>query len=155
MQIHAAALNFRDLLVTADSPLYPIRTSQGLTPCSDGAGVVEAVRENSKWEVGDRVILMPNQSWLQGDNEQDFDMPSSLGGGTVQGTLRQHAVVKLKMPSNLSFEEAAALPKAGATAVNALFHGPGAIKSGHTVPTQGTAGVSCFAIQVSFGRITH
>jgi NADPH:quinone reductase-like Zn-dependent oxidoreductase len=59
------------------------------------------------------------------------------------------------MPRNLSFEEAAALPTAGVTAVNALYHsrllGPKGeeLLKGKTVLTQGTGGVSCFAIQLA------
>jgi NADPH:quinone reductase-like Zn-dependent oxidoreductase len=40
------------------------------------------------------------------------------------------------------------MPTAGGTALNALFYGPVPIGAGMTVLTQGTGGVSCFAIQV-------
>lgn len=59
------------------------------------------------------------------------------------------------MPANLSFAEAAALPTAGGTAINALYHsglrGPlgEGLLAGKTVLTQGTGGVSCFAIQLA------
>jgi NADPH:quinone reductase-like Zn-dependent oxidoreductase len=55
----------------------------------------------------------------------------------------------LPAPSHLSFEELAALPTAGGTAFNSLFCGPQPLKAGQTVLTQGTGGVSCFAIQLA------
>ena len=50
------------------------------------------------------------------------------------------------MPSNLSYEEAATLPCAGLTAWNCLY-GPRSLRAGDTVVTQGTGGVSMFALQ--------
>ena len=47
----------------------------------------------------------------------------------------------VKIPENLSFEEAATLPCAAVTAWNAL-HGPKPVKSGDFVLVQGTGGVS-------------
>lgn len=152
VRIRAAALNFRDLLIVANSPLYPIHPEEGLSPCSDGAGEIEAVGHNSRWQVGDRVVLKPNLSWMEGD-VRNFDIATALGGGSTEGTLRQYAVVQdehlFPCPKNLSYEEAASIPTAGATAVNALFWDPEVhVQEGTTVLTQGTGGVSCFAIQV-------
>ncbi len=159
VRLRAAALNFRDLLVIADSPNYPVRTSAGLTPCSDGAGEIEGVGQDSKWHVGDKVILVQNQSWYHSEDVAEFQIDKALGGGEMQGTLQQYRVVPDKwlhrMPRNLSFEEAATLPTAGGTATNALFHaglpGPkgGKLMEGKTILTQGTGGVSCFAIQLA------
>jgi NADPH:quinone reductase-like Zn-dependent oxidoreductase len=157
VRIRAAALNFRDLLVIADSPNYPVRTPAGLVPCSDGAGEVAAVGEGSQWLVGDRVVLMPNQGWADGGQE-NFLMDKGLGAGETQGTLSQYRIVKdrwlVSMPKSLSFEEAASLPTAGGTAVQALFHSgiteEGSLDlSGKTVLVQGTGGVSMFALQLA------
>lgn len=52
-------------------------------------------------------------------------------------------------PSNLSFAEMAGLAAAGGTAANTLFYSPLPFQKGSTVVTQGTGGVSVFAIQVS------
>ena len=159
VRLRAAALNFRDLLVIANSPNYPVRTSAGLTPCSDGAGEIEAVGPGSEWHVGNKVILTPNHSWYHSEDVAEFRIDKALGGGEMQGTLQQYRVVPDKwlhrMPRNLSFEEAASLPTAGGTATNALFHaGLTGLKGeklmeGKTVLTQGTGGVSCFAIQLA------
>lgn len=157
VHMRAAALNFRDLLVIADSPNYPVRTTAGLVPCSDGAGEVVGIGEGSRWRVGDRVVLTSNQGWLDGGQE-NFIMDKGLGAGEMQGTLCQYRVVEDKwlvtMPRNLSFEEAAALPTAGGTAVHALFHSgvtkEGSLNlSGKTVLVQGTGGVSMFALQLA------
>jgi NADPH:quinone reductase-like Zn-dependent oxidoreductase len=58
--------------------------------------------------------------------------------------MSQNAVVEI--PSHLSFEEAATLPCAAVTAWHALFEDD-CLKPGQTVLTQGTGGVSLFAIQ--------
>ena len=158
VRLRAASVNFRDLLIIADSANYPVRTSAGLVPCSDGAGEIEAVGPDSRWRVGDKVVLMQNQGWLEGEDPAAFSIDSALGGGEMQGTLQQYRVVQdewlVRMPRNLIFEEAAALATAGGTAVQALFHaglkgqGEEALKE-KTVLTQGTGGVSCFAIQLA------
>lgn len=157
VRMHAAALNFRDLLVIADSPNYPVRTSAGLVPCSDGAGEVAAVGHGSQWQVGEKVVLSSNQGWIDGGQE-NFIMEAGLGAGDMQGTLSQYRVVQdewlVAMPKGLSFEEAASLPTAGGPAVHACFHS-GIIErasldlSGKTVLVQGTGGVSIFALQLA------
>jgi NADPH:quinone reductase-like Zn-dependent oxidoreductase len=157
VRIRAVALNPRDLMIIARDPVYPTTAVPGLSPCGDGAGVVEEVGEGSVWKVGDRVVLTLN-SWMSGWDGAGFDMNSTLGGGDVPGTLRQYAVVKddhlLRAPANSSFEEAAAIPTAGGTAAHALFFGPMKTERGVVVLTQGTGGVSTFAIQVR-GRRTR
>jgi NADPH:quinone reductase-like Zn-dependent oxidoreductase len=56
----------------------------------------------------------------------------------------------VRIPDHLSFEEAATLPCAALTAWHALIVG-GSLKPGDTVLTQGTGGVSIFALQ--FARL--
>jgi NADPH:quinone reductase-like Zn-dependent oxidoreductase len=152
VRIHAVALNFRDLLCLADSPLYPTRTPPGLIPCSDGAGEIVSVGPGSTWKnnIGDAVILAPNRDWTDGDVSV-VNMKNILGSGSVNGTLAQYIVVQdpwlVRAPKNLSFEEAAALPGAGGTAINVLESVN--IGKGTTVVAQGTGGVSCAVIQVS------
>ncbi|TVY14070.1 Zinc-type alcohol dehydrogenase-like protein [Lachnellula arida] len=149
IRIRAAALNYRDILVVADSPLYTARTSAGLTPCADGAGTIEAVGPNSTWSdsIGEGVLLVNNTDWIDGDVEV-YKVHHTLGCGGVQGTLRQYAVVRdefvVRKPKNLGFEEAAAMVSAGGTAMNALL--VGGVGPGKTVLSQGTGGVSCYAI---------
>lgn len=73
-------------------------------------------------------------------------------GGPIDGTLRsigafdEHGLVA--MPKGLSYTEAATLSCAGLTAWNALFGLAGKqVTAGQWVLTQGTGGVSTFAIQ--------
>lgn len=152
VRIRAAALNYRDLLVLADSPLYTARTSDGLTPCADGAGTIEAVGPDSTWsdQIGEGVLLVTNSDWINGDVEV-YKVEHTLGCGECQGMLRQFVVMKdefvLKKPANLGFEEAAAMVAAGGTAMNALL--AGGVEAESTILTQGTGGVSCYAILVS------
>ena len=154
VKIHAAALNYRDLLCVAHSPIYPSPLAAGFSPLSDGAGTVAAVAEGSRWAVGDRVLLQPN-TWLQGTDARDFDISKCFGGTDVHGTLREYMLLPedrlIAAPSSLTLEEVASLRTAATTAVYALFFGPaegGRIGEGDTVLTQGTGGVSSFAIQV-------
>lgn len=152
VRIRAAALNYRDLLVLVNSPLYPAVTSPGLTPLADGSGEIESVGPNSKWadSTGQGVVLVTNRRWLDGNDPELYEPKGTLGAGEIQGTLRQYAVVKdellLKKPGNLNFEEAAAMVACAGTAMHALEAVE--IGKGSTVLTQGTGGVSCAAILV-------
>ena len=151
VRMHAVAVNSRDLQVIAYDPVYPTKAQTGISPCSDGAGVVEAAGDGSIWTKGDRVILAQN-SWVEGNDEVNFDITSGLGGGGVPGALVKHKVVGdahlFRAPANLTLEEAASLPTAGGIAAHALFFGPIPTQEETTVLTQGTGGVSTFAIQV-------
>ena len=74
-------------------------------------------------------------------------------GGTIDGVIRQYGAYNeeglVAMPESLSFKEASTLPCAALTAWNALFGlGGKGLKAGETVLTQGTGGVSLFAVQV-------
>ena len=71
-------------------------------------------------------------------------------GASGDGVLRQYGVFNeqglVLVPSHLSYVEASTLPCAAVTAWNALFGGR-KLEPGDTVLTQGTGGVSIFAIQ--------
>lgn len=88
VRIRAAALNFRDLLCLADSPLYPIRIPPGLIPCNDGAGEIVSAGSESTWKhgIGHAVILTPSRDWIDGDVGV-LRMENILGSGSVNGTL--------------------------------------------------------------------
>lgn len=150
VRIRAAALNFRDLLVIADSPAYPVRTVEGLVPCSDGAGEIVKAGSGSKWQdiIGAAVIILTQGDWIDGD-VASLRFDKILGAGDNQGTLTQYMVVPdaciVPAPKNLSIEEAAALVSTAGTAINVLDGIT--IKQGTTVVTQGTGGVSCAVIQ--------
>lgn len=74
-------------------------------------------------------------------------------GGTVDGGLQQYGVYEqhglVHMPKNLDFLEGSTLCCAGLTAWNALYGVEGRrLMPGDWVLTQGTGGVSIFAVQV-------
>jgi NADPH:quinone reductase-like Zn-dependent oxidoreductase len=150
VRIHAAGLNFRDLLTVANSPKYPVRTKPGLVPCADGAGEIVKAGPESKWtnKVGEAVILVPPRTWEDGDVEV-YQVDNTLGAGDAQGTLTQYIVVEdswvIRAPKNLTWEESAALVSCGGTAINVLQCID--VKKGTTIVTQGTGGVSCAVIQ--------
>ncbi|KAL8824208.1 MAG: hypothetical protein Q9170_008225, partial [Blastenia crenularia] len=151
VRIRAAAINARDMMVIALDKIYPVKEADGLSPCADGAGEIEAVGEGSVWKVGERVVIHPC-GWLDG-HVPDIKGIRGKGAEDDEGTLREYGVFEdthlHRAPSHLSFEELAALPIAGATAINALLFGPKPLEKGMTVLTQGTGGVSCFVIQLA------
>lgn len=73
-------------------------------------------------------------------------------GQRLDGTMREYGVFDesalVRMPANLTFEEAATLGCSGLTAWNALFGGGRTVGVGDVVLTQGTGGVSIAALQV-------
>jgi NADPH:quinone reductase-like Zn-dependent oxidoreductase len=148
VRIRACSLNHRDLNIVAGTyTSLPIKP--GAIPLSDGAGEVTAVGpEVTRWKVGDRVAPIFVQRWLGGDLLPEY-MPSALGGPS-DGVLAEHIVLSqeglVRIPSHMSFEQAAALPCAAVTAWNAALV-KGQLQPGHTVVTLGTGGVSLFAAQ--------
>jgi NADPH:quinone reductase-like Zn-dependent oxidoreductase len=149
VRLRAASLNFRDLLTIQG--FYNPRQPLPLVPCSDGAGEVVEVGEGaSRFEVGARVAPIFAQGWR--DGEPSKERLGATLGGPLDGTLREEIVVDeddlVALPDWMSFEEAACLPCAGVTAWSALVtHGK--LKAGDVVLTQGTGGVSIFAIQLA------
>jgi NADPH:quinone reductase-like Zn-dependent oxidoreductase len=130
---------------------YPFPLEKGVVPGSDGAGVVIAIGERvTRFKEGDKVCTTLNQGHLAGSLNPQI-LQTSLGG-SLDGTLRQYGVFEesglVHMPKTLSFNEASTLPCAAVTAWNVLYGLQGRpLKPGDTVLTQGTGGVSTFALQ--------
>lgn len=148
IKMHAASLNFRDLLVCRG--LYG-KVPLPLVPLSDGAGeVVEVGDRVRKFKVGDRVMATFMPAWLSGAPTADIGK-SALGGFT-DGVLQEYATFPesalVRVPDYLNYEEAATLPCAAVTVWNAMFEGYD-FKPGQTVLTLGTGGVSIFALQLA------
>ena len=145
LRVHAASLNYRDLLVAADP-------RNGLVPLSDASAEVLAVGSAvSRWVPGDRVS--PN--FFPGWRDGRFDpaqLPMALGGNERDGVLRQHLVIDadalVAVPDHLSHAEAATLPCAALTAWHALFE-RGQLQAGETVLVQGSGGVALFGLQLA------
>lgn len=96
VRLHAAALNARDIKVLAHNPVYPDIAQPDLSPCCDGAGLVQATGPGSSWAIGDRVLLCPS-NWISGEVDSLTKL-SLLGSGGTHGTLREHLVVVSILP---------------------------------------------------------
>jgi len=152
VRMRAASLNFRDLIV-AQGAYASTPEGKQLVPLSDGAGEVVATGAGvTRWRQGDRVMSSFFQDWLDGPF-LPLHMQSALGGG-IDGVLAEYRVFPAtglaRMPTHLSFEQAATLPCAALTAWHALFEKT-PLLPGETVLVLGTGGVSVFALQ--FARI--
>lgn len=149
MRVHAASLNFRDLIIATGHYPGPLR-SNGI-PLSDGAGEVVAVgRDVTRAKVGDRVTANCNVDWIGGPFSESYH-PTSIGM-TIDGMLAEygcfHENALIKLPDYLSYEEAASMPCAAVSAWSALTYGD-PLGPGQTVLIQGTGGVSLFGLQIA------
>jgi NADPH:quinone reductase-like Zn-dependent oxidoreductase len=152
LKMRAWSLNYRDLLVVKG--LYNPRLRLPMTPLSDGVGEVAAAGDGvSQVKTGDRVAAIFMQRWLCGEVTEE-KARSSLGGGGAPGLFAEYVLLHedgvVGVPAHLGDEEAATLPCAAVTAWHALI-AEGNLKPGDTVLTQGTGGVSLFALQ--FARL--
>ncbi|KAF1985077.1 NAD(P)-binding protein [Aulographum hederae CBS 113979] len=149
VRFKAASLNYRDLVIPMGK--YPAPHREGVVPGSDGAGIVEAAGGSVKrFKIGDRVGTLFNQDHQAGSLTPD-GRNTGLGG-CYDGTLRDFGAFDetglVHLPGNLNFLEASTLTCAGLTAWNALYGLKSrSLKQGDVVLTQGTGGVSMFAVQ--------
>ncbi|MBC9914612.1 zinc-dependent alcohol dehydrogenase family protein [Chitinophaga varians] len=149
VNIKAVSLNYLDLILLNGT--FSRGVQFPYIPASDGAGVVTAVgAEVTRWKPGDRVVVQYVQNWTKGkvDTESNkvrvaWQTPGVMSEYTA---IPEHGLVK--MPDNLRFEEAATLPIAALTAWYSLIEQAG-LRPGQTVLTQGTGGVSLFALQIA------
>lgn len=144
VRIHAASLNFRDMLVAKG--FFP--TFDGIVPLSDGAGEVIAVGDGvTGFVAGDAVVSTFHPNWRDGHVERSENNASP--GGPAHGYAAQEVTRSAShftlAPKGLSHAQAATLTCAGVTAWRALADGP--IRPGQTVLVEGTGGVSLFALQ--------
>ena len=151
VRLRAASLNYRDVMIASGT--YNPRMKLPAIPLSDAAGeVVEVGSEVSNWKAGDRVMPIMVQRWFDGDSSEETRRTALGAGSQWNGVLRECAAFRedavVRIPEHLSFEEAATLPCAALTAWNALAFS-GKLKPGETVLTQGSGGVSTFALQVA------
>src|SRR5215472_15141487 len=101
-------------------------------------------------KVGIRIAGCFHPRWFGGPIKPDY-LTDRLGAN-LDGMLAQYAVLNeealVHVPSHLSSEEAATLPCAAVTAWVALT-GHRRVTAGDTVLTQGSGGVSVFALQLA------
>jgi NADPH:quinone reductase-like Zn-dependent oxidoreductase len=150
VRVRATSLNFRDLAIL--NGWFPVAIPPGAVPLSDAAGEIEAVGAHvARFKIGDRVVNSFFPNWFGGL----FNVMPEQWVVNHDGWLTEYKVVDaealVSMPDHLTFEEAATLPCAGVTAWSAL-KGVGA---GDIVLTQGTGGVSLFAVQLAKAMGAH
>jgi NADPH:quinone reductase-like Zn-dependent oxidoreductase len=142
----AASINYRDLVVTQRG--YGRHTGElPLIPVSDGAGTVTEIGAGvTRVKKGDLVCPAFAQSWISGPMKEEHR--AAMLGGPLDGVMQEFMVLPqegvVKAPKHFTALEAATLPCAALTAWSAIV-GSG-IKAGDVVVTQGTGGVSLFAM---------
>lgn len=145
VRVRASSLNYHDYAVV--SGMLPV--ADGRIPMSDGAGDVVAVGAGvQRFQVGDKVMSTFFPHWPGG--EVSAERARGVPGDHVDGFAAEYVVMPAsaftRMPTGYSYEQAATLPCAALTAWRALFV-ENATKPGDWVLTQGTGGVSVFALQ--------
>ncbi|MFE1320208.1 NAD(P)-dependent alcohol dehydrogenase [Kitasatospora phosalacinea] len=146
--VRAVSPSYRDLLVLGGRYVLPVRPD--VVPVAEGAGEVVALGPGVRSvQAGDRVMASLFPSWQDGPFGPQH-LPQL--GGTLDGLLTEYALLDehalVPVPAHLSYAEAATLPCVAVTAWNALT-GDGALRPGQTVVTQGSGGVSLFALQLA------
>lgn len=145
VKVEAISLNQLDLMIAKGFFETPLPHTLG----SDAAGqVVETGNLVSKLNIGDRVSTHFIHAWQSGPLQPGI-LKTRLGMDR-QGVFSQYIALPesafVKIPANLTYEQAATLPIAGVTAWEALVN-VGKLQAGQTVLLQGTGGVAIFALQ--------
>ena len=151
VRLHAASLNFRDLMVVKG--MYPPGSTAPLVPGSDGAG---EVRRDGKCRhalqggrPGHHLLLSPLDRRPAVPAE---DRRRAGGAGSAGGTFAEEIVLDegalVRSPRHLDYAESSTLTCAGVTAWRALFFAA-QLRPGETVVLLGTGGVSIWALQLA------
>lgn len=128
IEVKAAGVAFPEVLQSRG--LYQIKPDLPFTPGAEVAGVVLAAAESTGFAVGDRVAALP-----------------LLGGFAEQAAAQ--ADLTFKLPDNVSFEQAAAIPFNYLTVYFALIE-RGQMLAGDSVLVHGAAGgIGTAAIQLA------
>ena len=133
IRVRAAGLNPKDVLVRKGKLRWLSGHTFPRATGYDWAGEVEDVGPEARAQLGDRL----------------FGMANGFDGGTAAETFVARETECAPMPAGLSFEDAAALPLAALTALQAL-RDVGKVKPGQRVALLGASGgVGVFAIQIA------
>jgi NADPH:quinone reductase-like Zn-dependent oxidoreductase len=147
VKMRAAALNYRDLLLT--NGIRSLKTKTPRIPVSDGVGVVVGVGDRvTRFRTGDRVAGIFNPNWLDGECTAE-KVAGALGSAETDGVMAEYRLFNeqavVAVPRHLTDVEAATLPDSGVTAWHAVcLRSP--VRRGDRVLIQGTGGVSTFAL---------
>ena len=138
VHVHAAGVNPGDWAIMSGlpyiaRPVYGLRKPKNAVRGTDVAGTVEAVGTGvRRLQPGDEV----------------FGLCSGLGGAFAEYASVSEDALALK-PTNLSFEQAAAVPMAGLVALQAL-RDHGGVRAGQKVLINGASGgIGTFAVQIA------
>ena len=147
--VRASSMNYHDLV----NLMGLIRGPWPRVPMTDGCGEVVAVASDVRdVAVGDRVVGAFHPLWLDGGltREKHQITPGDTGDGWLQQHMAYPANALVAAPTHLTDGEAATLVCAGVTAWSALRVAN--IKPEDVVVTQGTGGVSLYAVQLAAAR---
>lgn len=147
VRVRASSLNYHDYAVV--SGILPV--PDGRIPMSDGAGDVVAVGAGvTRFAIDDKVMSTFFPNWPGGP--VSADRTRGVPGDHVDGFAAEYVVMPetavTRMPHGYSHAEAATLPCAALTVWRALVV-EARIKPGDWILTQGTGGVSIFALQLA------
>jgi NADPH:quinone reductase-like Zn-dependent oxidoreductase len=117
IEVHAAALNFRDVMLALD--ILPSRESPPLLGIECSGRITALGAKVVGFQAGDEVMAITN--------------------GTFGRYVLARAATLLRKPRQMSHAEAATLPSSFATAIHALFH-LGRLRAGERVLIHGAAG---------------
>ena len=147
VRIEASSLNFHDYAVVSGM----LTVDDGRIPMSDGAGTVTAVGDGvSDFAAGDAVVSCFFPAWQDGEPalQKLIGVPGDHADGFAAETVTMPASAFTRAPAGYTAAEAATLTCAALTAWRGLMVEAG-IKPGDVVLTQGTGGVSIFALQLA------
>lgn len=153
VRVEASSLNFHDYAVV--SGMLPVDEQR--IPMSDGAGTVTAVGEGvTEFAPGDRVLSCFFPAWQAGepDTRSLLGVPGDHVDGFAAESVTMAATAFTPMPTGWTPAQAATLTCAGLTAWRGLMV-EARIKPGDVVLTQGTGGVSIFALQFAKAAGCH
>ena len=146
VRVHASSLNYHDLV----NLMGLINGPWPRVPMTDGAGEIVAVGDGvTTFAVGDRVFGAFQPLWPEGrlTRARRAWIPGDTADGWLQQYMRFPTSALIATPPHLDDREAATLVCAGTTAWAALRGAN--LQAGDIVVTQGTGGVSLFALQLA------
>ena len=160
VRMRAASLNARDRAFLEGQAFRPdLATRSGLIPLGAGAGEVVAIGPGvTRFQTGDRVATTlfkngvdPRRKRGAAPDAEARAIAAARGGpgdGVLSEMIVSHEDGLVSVPDHLTFEEAATLSNAAATAWDGLFT-LGQLQPGDFVLLEGTGGVSTFGLLFS------
>jgi NADPH:quinone reductase-like Zn-dependent oxidoreductase len=145
VRVRASSLNYHDYVVAIGG----IPCEENRIPMSDGAGTVEAIGPGvNEFSTGDQVISCFFPNWQGGRPALNkmLGVPGDQADGFAAEYVTMPATAFTRAPSSYTPAQSATLPCAALTAWRGLMV-EACIKPGDTILTQGTGGVSIFALQ--------